>query len=233
MKSNSVLPFSRRLRESTRKAHGMAERAGFIRGFLRGVVDLQNYRQLLTDYHHVYEAMESVMRESNHSIVQAIHFAQLERLPALEQDLEYFVGPAWSLGLSPSAAARNYVSRINEVASDQPELLVAHAYTRYLGDLSGGQILKKILVGALNLPSGEGTAFYEFPAISDHAAFKQNFRLTLDSLQLTAAAQDAIIAEANLVFGLNCDVFTELEGNAWDSVVSIISHAFAIPSRAA
>lgn len=233
MKSTDPTPFSRRLRDSTRKAHGMAEKAGFIRGFLRGVVDLANYRQLLTDYHHVYDAMESVMSQSEHPIVRAIYFPELRRLPALAQDLKHFAGPGWKLGARPSSAARNYVARIREVARYQPELLVAHSYTRYLGDLSGGQILKKILVGALDLPDGEGIAFYEFPEISDHAAFKQKFRQTMDELLLDESSQEAIIAEANLVFGLNTAVFDELEGSAWESVVSIISHAFATPLRAA
>lgn len=233
MKSSPVIPFSRRLRESTRKAHGMAERAGFIRGFLRGVVDLQNYRQLLTDYYYVYEAMEEVMAQVKHPTVRAIHFSELERVPALAQDLRHFAGPGWKLRRTPSPAARSYIARIWEVAQNKPELLVAHSYTRYLGDLSGGQILKKILVGALDLPAGQGVAFYEFPEISNHAAFKQKFRQAMDDLPLDESTQEEIIAEANLVFGLNTAVFAELEGNAWDSVVSIISHAFAIPLRAA
>lgn len=233
MQTTPSLPFSRRLRESTRKSHSMAERAGFIRGFLRGVVDLPNYRQLLTDYYHVYDAMETVMSRSQHPVVQAIYFEELKRLPALTQDLEHFAGPAWHIGLKPSIAAEAYAARIHDVARENEELLVAHAYTRYLGDLSGGQILKKILVGALNLADGEGIAFYEFPEISDHASFKQKFRKTLDELPLTASSEAAIIAEANLVFGHNTAVFNELDGNAWDSVVSIISHAFATPLRAA
>ena len=45
---------------------------------------------------------------------------------------------------SPSPRLLDYVNRINQISEEKPELLVAHAYTRYLGDLSGGQILKKI-----------------------------------------------------------------------------------------
>ncbi len=227
------LPFSKRLRESTRKAHSMAERAGFIRGFLRGVIDPSNYRQLLTDYHHVYAAMEDVMTASDHPIVQQVYFSELLRLPALEQDLAFFAGSSWSLGIRASGAARAYADRVREIAQHEPALLVAHAYTRYLGDLSGGQILKKILVQSLDLPAGQGIAFYEFPEIEDHAAFKIQFRRALDQLPIDAAIQDAIIGEANLVFRLNTAVFDELSGSAWDSVISMISHAFATPARAA
>ncbi len=36
-----------------------------------------------------------------------------------------------------------YVDRICDLANTQPELMIAHAYVRYLGDLSGGQSLKE------------------------------------------------------------------------------------------
>lgn len=40
----------------------------------------------------------------------------------------------------PSPCTLEYMNRIRAVGRDAPELLVAHAYTRYLGDLSGGQV---------------------------------------------------------------------------------------------
>lgn len=36
-------------------------------------------------------------------------------------------------------ATRKYAERIHEVGQNEPELLVAHAYTRYMGDLSGAR----------------------------------------------------------------------------------------------
>ena len=57
------------------------------------------------------------------------------------------------------------MNRINQISKEKPELLVAHAYTRYLGDLSGGQILKKIAQRGMGLQGSEGLAFYEFDKI--------------------------------------------------------------------
>jgi len=57
----------------------------------------------------------------------------------------------------PSPATRDYVQRIKDVSDNEPKSLVAHAYTRYMGDLSGGQILARCARRALNLPeTGEG-----------------------------------------------------------------------------
>lgn len=34
---------------------------------------------------------------------------------------------------------QKYVERIHYIGQNEPELLVAHAYTRYMGDLSGAR----------------------------------------------------------------------------------------------
>ena len=50
-----------------------------------------------------------------------------------------------------------YVNRIHGVSRSQPELLIGHACTRYMGDLSVGQILKKIVQSAMQLVDYRGT----------------------------------------------------------------------------
>jgi heme oxygenase len=90
---------------------------------------------------------------------------------------------------------------------------VGHSYTRYLGDLSGGQVLKGIAQRAMNLVDGEGTAFYEFDTIADEKAFKATYRQSLDEIDISEADADRIVEEANDAFGLNMTMFQELEGN--------------------
>ena len=97
--------------------------------------------------------------------------------------------------------------------SDQPELLIAHLYTRYLGDLSGGQILKGIAQRGMNLSDGEGTAFYEFEEIPDEKQFKATYRQRLDELPINETTANQIVDEANAAFGMNMKLFQELEGN--------------------
>ncbi|NEP63096.1 MAG: heme oxygenase, partial [Symploca sp. SIO2G7] len=103
--------------------------------------------------------------------------------------------------------------RIRKVANESPELLVGHSYTRYLGDLSGGQILKNIAQRAMNLADDEGVAFYEFDTISDETAFKQKYRSTINVAPVDEAMAERIVDEANDAFGVNMMLFKELEGN--------------------
>jgi heme oxygenase len=156
---------------------------------------------------------EEMERHSTHPILSKINFQQLNRKKSLEQDLSYYYGANWREQVAPSPAAKAYVEHIQNVSASEPELLVAHSYTRYLGDLSGGQILKKIAQRAMNLSDGQGTAFYDFQEIPDEKAFKAEYRKVLDELPIDDATADRIVDEANATFGMNMKLFQELEGN--------------------
>jgi heme oxygenase len=216
------------LRVGTKKAHTFAENVGFVKCFLKGVVEKDSYRKLVANFYFIYSAMEEEMeKHSNHPIVSKINFPQLHRKQSLEQDLAYYYGANWreQIKLSPAGAA--YVQRIRDVSENAPELLVAHAYTRYLGDLSGGQIFKGIAQTAMNLPDGQGIAFYEFAEISDAKAFKTIYRQALDELPIDDTgcdseallrSADRIVDEANAAFGLVMKVYQELEGNLIEAI---------------
>lgn len=205
-----------KLREGTKKAHTMAENVGFIKCFLKGVVEKTSYRKLVSNLYFVYSAMEEEMeRHHAHPILSKIYFQELNRKKSLEQDLAFYYGSNWREQVTPSPATKEYVQQIREVSASAPELLIAHSYTRYIGDLSGGQILKKIAQRGMNLSEGEGqgTAFYEFKEIPDEKAFKANYRKVLDELPIDEATADRIVDEANATFGMNMKLFQELEGN--------------------
>ena len=202
------------LKEGTKVSHSAAENTKFVAGFLKGVLDKEKYRQLLTNFYYVYQTMENQIRESRDPLVKKICYPELERVNGLERDLRYYYGPVWRDMQIPTEACNTYCYRINEIANDNPYLLIAHHYTRYIGDLSGGQILRGIAEKALDNPKGEGLHFYDFPDIPDAKAFKTKYRETLDSFPLDESEINALIVEANYAFRLNMYIFDEIEGSA-------------------
>ena len=167
------------------------------------------------------EAME---KNRNNVFIKPIYFPELNRRENLEKDLEYYYGSEWRSAIILSEATKLYVERIQLVSVQRPELLVAHAYTRYLGDLSGGQLLKKIAQRALNLSDGRGLAFYEFDRVADEQEFKQNYKKALDSLPLDSSVADQIVAEANVSFTMNMKMFQELETSFVRILVKLITN---------
>lgn len=208
-----------KLREGTKKAHSAAENMGFVKCFLKGVVEKNSYRKLVGNFYFIYSAMEEEMeRHKDHPLLSKIYFQQLNRQRSLEQDLSFYYGANWKEQIVLSPAGEAYVKRIREISNSAPELLIAHSYTRYIGDLSGGQILKNIAVRAMNLAEGEGTAFYEFNDIPDEKQFKVGYRQALDELPIDDATASRIVEEANAAFGMNMKLFQEMEGSLIKSI---------------
>jgi heme oxygenase len=209
------------LREGTSKSHTMAENVNFIKSFLGGVIDKGSYTEMLSKLYFVYEAIENAMEKNkDHEYIKPIYFPELNRTDSLKEDLIFHYGEDWLENVTLSKATLDYVNRINAISKEKPELLVAHAYTRYLGDLSGGQILKKIAQRSMGLEGSKGLAFYEFKEVNDEAQFKLNYKAALDSLPIKENEASQIIAEANTAFTLNMNIFSELEFNLVKFILS-------------
>ncbi len=91
-----------------------------------------------------------------------------------------------------------------QAAADNGERLIAHAYTRYLGDLSGGQILKRLLERSLGL-GPDALSFYEFPAIADIAVFKSGLHAAI-AAATSVVDVVAVVEEAAMAFRLNIEL---------------------------
>ena len=219
----TVKNFALQLKTETKKSHTAAENTKFVNSFLRGVVSKESYKQLCANFYFIYRAMEEEFRKHKDSpILSPVHSDVLNRVNNLERDLRYFYGPIWRHHVKPTEQCQRYVNRIREVSEDEPELLIGHHYTRYMGDLSGGQILKNIAEKSLNLKDNEGLWFYEFEGIEDKKAFKEQYRATLNTIPITQSMANAIITEANWAFRLNMFMFDELEGNGFWSFIKMI-----------
>ncbi|MFE4105395.1 biliverdin-producing heme oxygenase [Almyronema epifaneia] len=209
-----MYPLSAQLRAGTQASHTLAENTAFMKCFLQGRVVKSAFRQLLANLYFVYRTLEvEMLRHRADAIAGPLYFPELLRTANLEDDLAYYYGENWRNQVVPAAAGEAYVARIREVSLKNPALLVAHAYVRYMGDLSGGQGLKKIARAAMQLPSDRGTGLHEFaqiPTVEAQRAFKAKYRDVLDQLPLEADLAQAIVDEANHAFWLNRNLLQSL-----------------------
>ncbi|KAF9161057.1 hypothetical protein DFQ27_002686 [Actinomortierella ambigua] len=202
------------LKEGTKVVHADAERSKFIKYFFKGEITPAIYGRFLISLYHVYTALETALDKcKDNANIQLIYYpVELARKEALEQDLEFFNGPDWREMLSPvSPAQQAYIDAIRRCADTKPELLIAHSYVRYLGDLSGGQILAKKLQKYNDLPDGLGVAFYYFDRIEDKDGFKENYRKRLNQVEVDDETHLAIIEESKQTFIRNIDIFAEFD----------------------
>lgn len=205
-------PLSVVMKDGSRLEHDAAENSDFVSELLAGRVNEAGYADYLRRLRTVYAALEQAIAEARQDrLIAPFYDPAIERLAALDADLRH-----WAPGTAQrvdSPAADAYVERLR--AADWGGALLAHHYTRYLGDLSGGQAIGKILGRTFGL-DGAGLAFYEFPAVPKPKLYKDGYRARLDELALSEAEIVRVVDEVKVAFELNRALFAELAANLPD-----------------
>lgn len=205
-----LIPFSQALRERTRGVHQESEGSGFMQDLMSGRGSRDDYIALLSQHYFIYEALEEAAAGLADDPVATLFISPaLTRLPAIEADLEFLLGDDWRERIEPLPSTVRYTARIREVGSDWPGGFVAHHYTRYLGDLSGGQIIRTLLQRQYGFETN-GVGFYLFADIAKPKLFKDTYRSQLDAVEWTEEERDRVIAEVALAFRFNTELFDDL-----------------------
>jgi heme oxygenase len=207
----AVLPFSQALRERTWAGHGESEGAGFMSDLMTGRGTREDYIALVAQHYFVYDALEEAGAHFAGDPIAAPFLSdQLTRLPALEADLSFLLGEGWRDAITPLPTTVRYVGRIREiVARDWAGGFVAHHYTRYLGDLSGGQVIRRIMQRQFGFETN-GVGFYLFDQIAKPKEFKETYRDALDAVAWSPTEQERVIDEVLLAYSFNTDLFSDL-----------------------
>jgi heme oxygenase len=190
----------------TRTLHLEAERTGIVRDLLRGKASREGYILLLRNLLPAYQAMErGLERHRGSPGLGEVANYRLDRAPTIESDLVALCGEAWERDIPLLPEGEIYARRIAKAAEGDGVRLIAHAYTRYLGDLSGGQILQRLLSRSLQLKPSE-LSFYDFPRFSDVAALKADYRSALDQAGVLVTDPQIVVEEGAIAFSLNIDL---------------------------
>ncbi|MFD4902707.1 heme oxygenase (biliverdin-producing) [Streptomyces sp. NPDC058411] len=208
----TTTPFSTLIRTASHEQHTEAESSSFMSDMLGGRLGVDAYTRYTEQLWFVYRALEDGA-EALHRDPVAGPFIQpqLMRTAELERDLRHLRGEGWREGLEPLPATAAYAERVAECAREWPAGYVAHHYTRYLGDLSGGQIIRGTAEKTWGFErKGDGVRFYVFEQISNPAAFKREYRELLDAVDADDLEKQRIVDECKRAFALNTAVFREL-----------------------
>ena len=204
--------FSTVIRTASHEEHVEAETSTFMSDLLGGRLGVEAYARYTEQLWFVYEALESgAERLASDPVTGPFIRPELFRLASLERDLAHLRGPGRRSALTALPATRRYAERITDCARDWPAGYIAHHYTRYLGDLSGGQIIRAKAEKTWGFAQkGDGVRFYVFEQIPNPAAFKRGYRELLDAVRADDLEKQRIVAECKRAFALNTAVFRAL-----------------------
>ncbi|EIW65791.1 hypothetical protein TREMEDRAFT_16632, partial [Tremella mesenterica DSM 1558] len=132
--------------------------------------------------------------------------------------LPAFLDPIFS---APPQPLKAYIDRLRELAasSETAPSLLAHAYVRYLGDLSGGQVIRARVKKAYKLEEDDGVRFFLFPREGEDGGtegekkrlgeIKDWYRRGMnEGVGDDKALKELLVKEANLAFALNTHIFS-------------------------
>ncbi|CAM5559117.1 biliverdin-producing heme oxygenase [Streptomyces pilosus] len=204
--------FSTVIRTASHEQHVEAETSTFMSDLLGGRLGVDAYARYTEQLWFVYEALESGTQAlASDPVAGPFVRPELFRLAALERDLTHLRGPGWRSTLTALPATEAYASRVAECARTWPAGYIAHHYTRYLGDLSGGQIIRGKAEKTWGFArKGDGVRFYVFEEIPNPAAFKRGYRELLDAVPVDDLEKQRIVTECKRAFALNTDLFRAL-----------------------
>ncbi|MGW1888799.1 biliverdin-producing heme oxygenase [Streptomyces sp. NPDC002004] len=205
-------PFSAVIRTASHAQHTEAEASSFMGDLLGGRLGVDAYARYTEQLWFVYRALEDGadgLRDD--PLAGPFIRPELMRVGELERDLAHLRGPRWREEADPLPATRAYADRVAACAQGWSGGYVAHHYTRYLGDLSGGQIIRDRAERAWGFArKGDGVRFYVFEGIGNPAAFKREYRALLDAVAVDDLEKQRIVAECKRAFAFNTAVFQAL-----------------------
>ena len=173
-----------KIKDLTWEHHKEAERQEFVKVLMSGKINPQFYATYLWNQHKKYDLLEAIA--TTHGLLDDLH--AIRRKNAIHEDyLEL-----WENQLPPPIveSTNEYIGHMKEIMHDA-DAVMAHIYVLHMGDLSGGQMIRRKVPGK--------TRMYDFDG--DTAELKEKIRSKID---------DSMADEAKFVFESSTKLFKEL-----------------------
>lgn len=207
--SGGTMSFHEQIKVSTDAAHAQAENAQFIASLMGGALDKLAYRDYLTAFLPIYIRMEELLKERQESqLISYFSHRALDRAEEISNDIAALDAKLnRSLNENSLKSVNDYLERLNPDITDAR--LLAHHYIRYLGDLSGGQAISKLVARHYAIEAGALT-FYDFAQIGDTVFYKKRYRDLLNLVPFTEQDKIEFLDEVSILYKLTTKIFLEL-----------------------
>ena len=201
------------IKNNSNDLHAVAEKTGFLKRLLEGKASTESYAEYLYNLYEVYNAIEVNLEKcKDNKVVKDFVLPEIYRAEAILKDLKFLLGENLNT-MKPLASTRAYVARINEIGETAPELLVAHAYTRYLADLFGGRTIYGMVKDLYKIDE-EGLNYYKYETLSDGLEMKgfvMNYHNKLNNIELNEEMKERFINEVANSYVYNIAISNELD----------------------
>ncbi|CEI74150.1 MULTISPECIES: heme oxygenase (biliverdin-producing) [Romboutsia] len=202
--------FLKTIQSDTKKLHDMAENTGFIKRLVDGNATIETYGEYIYNLYFVYKAIEDNLRKhEDNEVLKEFITPEVFRAESLLKDSKFLLGDKFN-SIEICDSTKVFVNRLNELSKINPNLLVAHAYTRYLADLFGGRTIFEIVKSKYNIDN-KGLNYYVFDQIQDLKGFVMMYHQKLNLIKLADEDKKDFLNEVCLSYVFNISISNELE----------------------
>lgn len=205
------MEFSEELKVKSQAVHNVSDKF-FNSALSVALTDEKVYRMAVFRFYHIFLMIEDKLEDLRHDcdFLQTLYFPNLFRAHEFEEDVEYFYPEGMPEELTPML--KEYKSSIEKDIEDDPANLIGYLQTMQLAILSGGNILRPIIVKVLGLKQNYplGVKALDWPEGFSTTNAKKLYKDRLNSLELSQKQKDRIISIKMKVFELNNKLIREV-----------------------
>ncbi|MGG7096736.1 heme oxygenase (biliverdin-producing) [Clostridium sardiniense] len=201
------------IKKNSNALHDVAENTGILKKLKEGTVSVESYSEYLFNLYEIYKTLEfNLQKHDKNRIVKEFTTMEVYRSEAIYKDLRVLFGSRLS-SMKLLASTKAYIQRLNELSEREPELLVAHAYTRFLADLFGGRTIYNVLKESCGMKD-EALNYYKYEALDDAEGMKSfimDYHEKLNLLDIKKNFEEKLINEVSNAYVYNIAISNELE----------------------
>ncbi|MGL4572124.1 MAG: heme oxygenase (biliverdin-producing) [Clostridium sp.] len=201
------------IKVNSENLHDVAENTGFLKRLVDGNASVEGYSEYLFNLYEIYKTIEfNLEKYSDNPSVKEFATVDVYRSEAIYKDLKILLGEKMN-SMNLLASTKAYIDKLNELGRSNPELLVAHAYSRYLADLFGGRTIYKILENVYKIDYN-ALNYYQYEALNEDEGRKEfimEYYTKLNNIELSDVLKEKFLDEVSNAYIYNIAISNELD----------------------
>jgi len=204
----SDLKFVDQMKHETFDAHELSKDSGFAQNIMGGLWSPVAFVEWQRALYPVYVMLEDIlMKNRKDPVLNMFDHRKLDRRDKIFSDLAFYgVDPVADPSRLPAVTA--YIEAVYQAGSS-PQRIMAYHYTRYMGDMIGGQVISRCLSEKYDM-SPESLTCYDFTTIGDVFHYRKTYKNLLNNVSWTEEERRAFIEEVKVAYTVNANLFEEL-----------------------
>jgi heme oxygenase len=196
------------MKEETFEAHELSKDSGFATTIMSGAWSHLGFVEWQRALHPIYVSLEDIMKKNRKDPnLHMFDHRKLDRSQKIFNDLAYY-GVDPTKDPSPLPSVKEYVAKVEDAGS-QAQRIMAYHYTRYMGDMIGGQVIARTLMEKYDMPK-EALSCYDFSDVGDLYHYRKTYKTLLDLVPWSDEERRAFIEETKVAYEINAVLFSEL-----------------------